>query len=208
MVGGLFGMFFLGVLYLQRVLGYDAIEIGLAFLPVSLGIGILSLGFSARLVMRFGPRAVLLAGLRLDRRRARAVLPGARRRRYVTDVLPAMVLIGVGGGLSFPALMALAMTGATPEDSGLLSGLVNTTQQVGGGARAGGAGHAGDARAATACSRGGDGQAAALTGGYTLAFGVAAGFLVAAFAIAATVLRRPAEEPAAAAAAEPAYSEV
>src|SRR4029450_3552432 len=65
MIAGLFGMFFLGVLYMQRVLGFDAIEIGLAFLPVSLGIGVLSLGFSPRLNMRFGPRAVLLAGLAL-----------------------------------------------------------------------------------------------------------------------------------------------
>ena len=144
MVGGLFGVFFLGVLYLQRVLGYDAIEIGLAFLPVSLGIGILSLGFSARLVMRFGPRAVLLAGLASIAGGLALFSQVPVDGRYVTDVLPAMLLIGAGGGLSFPALMALAMTGATAEDSGLLSGLVNTTQQVGAALGPGGAGHAGD----------------------------------------------------------------
>ena len=193
MVGGLFGVFFLGVLYLQRVLGYDAIEIGLAFLPVSLGIGILSLGFSARLVMRFGPRAVLLAGLASIAGGLALFSQVPVDGSYVTDVLPAMLLIGAGGGLSFPALMALAMTGATAEDSGLLSGLVNTTQQVG--AALGLA-----VLATLAASRsdsllaGGDSQAAALTGGYTLAFGVAVGFLVAAFAIAVVVLRRPSAE--------------
>ena len=63
MVAGMFGMFFLGALYLQRVLGYDSLEVGLAFLPVTALIGILSLGFSARLNLRFGPRATLLPGL-------------------------------------------------------------------------------------------------------------------------------------------------
>ena len=193
MVGGLFGVFFLGVLYLQRVLGYDAIEIGLAFLPVSLGIGILSLGFSARLVMRFGPKAVLLAGLASIAGGLALFSQVPVDGRYVTDVLPAMLLIGAGGGLSFPALMALAMTGATAEDSGLLSGLVNTTQQVGAAL-----GLAVLATLATSRSdsllASGDSQAAALTGGYTLAFGVAVGFLVAAFAIAVVVLRRPRAE--------------
>ena len=118
-----------------------------------------------------------------------------------------MLLIGAGGGLSFPALMALAMTGATATDSGLLSGLVNTTQQVGAAL-----GLAVLATLATSRSdsllAGGDGQAAALTGGYTLAFGVAAGFLVAAFAIAVVVLRRPeAATEADVPAAELAYEE-
>jgi EmrB/QacA subfamily drug resistance transporter len=121
MVAGLFGMFFLGVLYLQRVLGYDAIETGVAFLPVSISIGVLSLGFSPRLIMRFGARATLLpglvmivAGLALF---ARAPVDGS----YVVDVLPVMFLLGVGAGLSFPALMTLAMSGATQSDAGLAS---------------------------------------------------------------------------------------
>ena len=80
MVAGLFGMFFLGALYLQGVLGYDAIETGLAFLPVSVGIGVLSLGFSAKLMERFGERATLLPGLGADRRRPAALLARAGRR--------------------------------------------------------------------------------------------------------------------------------
>src|SRR5215213_9731159 len=131
MIGGMFGVFFLGVLYLQRVLGYDAIEIGLAFLPVSLGIGGFSLFLSPRLILRFGPRAVLIAGLASLAAGLALFSQVPVDGRYVTDVLPAMLLLGAGAGVSFPSLMGLAMSSATPADSGLLSGLVNTTQQVG-----------------------------------------------------------------------------
>ena len=133
MVAGMFGMFFLGALYLQRVLGYDAIEVGLAFLPVALGIAVMSLGFAARLIDALRRPADAAPGPRPGRRR-RCSCSAARPStpRYVTDLLPAMVLLGIGAGLAFPALMTLAMSAATPEDSGLASGLVNTTQQVGG----------------------------------------------------------------------------
>jgi EmrB/QacA subfamily drug resistance transporter len=188
MVAGLFGMFFLGVLYLQDVLGYDAIETGVAFLPVSLTIGVLSLGFSARLNMRFGARATLLPGLVLIVAGlalfARAPVDGT----YVVDVLPVMLLLGVGAGLSFPSLMTLAMSGATPSDSGLSSGLVNTSLQVGGAL--------GLAVLATLSSTrtdsllaDGEGRAEALTGGYHLAFIVAAGLVTVAVIAAATVLQ-------------------
>ena len=114
----MFGMFFLGTLYLQRVLGYDAVQTGAAFLPVSVGIGALSLGFSARLITRFGARAVLLPGLVLLVA-GLVLLTGAPvGGDYVTDLLPAMVLLGVGAGLAFPALMTLAMSGATAERLG------------------------------------------------------------------------------------------
>jgi MFS family permease len=181
-------MFFLGVLYLQRVLGYDAIETGVAFLPVSLSIGILSLGFSARLNMRFGARATLLPGLFLIVAGlalfARAPVDGS----YVVDVLPVMLLLGVGAGLSFPSLMTLAMSGATQSDSGLASGLVNTSLQVGGAL--------GLAVLATLSSTrtenllaDGEGQASALTGGYHLAFIVAASLVAVAVVVATTVLQ-------------------
>jgi EmrB/QacA subfamily drug resistance transporter len=188
MVAGLFGMFFMGTLYLQRVLGYDAVQTGAAFLPVSIGIGVLSLGFSARLITRLGARTVLLPGLA-------ALVAGLVLLTgvpvggdYVTDLLPALVLIGVGAGLAFPSLVTLAMSGATPEDSGLASGLVNTTQQVGGAL--------GLAVLATLSSSrsnhllaDGDSAASALTGGYHLAFAIGAGLVIAAIAVAALVLR-------------------
>jgi EmrB/QacA subfamily drug resistance transporter len=132
LVAGMFGMFFLGALYLQRILGYDALEVGLAFLPATLAMGTLSLGFSEKLIMRFGPRATLLpgvamigAGLLLF---ARTPVDGS----YLTDLMPPMVLIGIGVGTAFPSLMTLAMSGAGPDEAGLASGVVNTSMQVGG----------------------------------------------------------------------------
>ncbi|HEY7150367.1 MAG TPA: DHA2 family efflux MFS transporter permease subunit [Solirubrobacterales bacterium] len=186
-VAGMFGMFFLGALYLQRVLGYDALEVGLAFLPVTLAIGTLSLGFSERLNMRFGPKATLLPSLVLI---AGALVLFARapvNGDYLTDVLPVMVLLGVGAGLSFPSLMTLAMSGATRDDAGLASGLVNTTLQVGGAI--------GLAILATLATTRtdhllgeGEATASALTDGYHLAFLIAAGLVAVAIAVAITVL--------------------
>jgi MFS family permease len=131
-VAGMFGTFFMGSLYLQRVQGYDALEIGLAFLPTTIVMGVLSVRFSEPLITRFGARRTLLPGLVLTAAAlalfTRAPVDGS----YVEHVLPVMILLGVGAGLSFPALMTLAMSGATPADAGLASGLVNTAAQVGG----------------------------------------------------------------------------
>jgi EmrB/QacA subfamily drug resistance transporter len=204
MVAGMFGMFFSGVLLMQRVLGYDAVETGLAFLPVSLGIGLLSLGFSARLNLRFGERAVLLPGLALI-----VVGLGWLTRvpvdaSYAVDLLPAMVLLGIGAGLSFPALSTLAMSGATQSDAGLASGLLNTTVQVGGAV-----GLAVLATLSTEHTAGrladGESTASALTSGYQLAFTVSAVLLVVAVVVAATVLQPAEKQPQEAVAGEPAY---
>jgi EmrB/QacA subfamily drug resistance transporter len=188
MVAGMFGMFFLGALYLQRVLGYDALQVGLAFLPVALAIGTLSLGYSERLTTRFGARAVLLPGLALIVAGlalfSRVPVAGT----YVVDILPSMLLLGVGGGVSFPALMTLAMSGASERDSGLASGLVNTTAQVGG--AFGLAVLATLAAARTDALLGaGASETEALTAGFGLAFVAAAALAAVAFVLAATVLR-------------------
>ena len=131
-VAGMFGTFFMGSLYLQRVLGYDALQIGLAFLPTTLVMGTLSVRYSEPLITRFGARTTLLPGLVLIAAAlalfTRAPVDGS----YIEHVLPVMILLGVGVGISFPALMTLAMSGATPDDAGLASGLVNTSAQVGG----------------------------------------------------------------------------
>jgi EmrB/QacA subfamily drug resistance transporter len=188
MVSSLFGMFFLGVLFMQHVLGYSAIGTGVAFLPVSLGIGVLSLGFSARLNTRFGPKATLLPGLLMLALGLAWLTRAPVGSSYATDLLPSMLLLGVGAGLSFPSLMTLAMSGATPEDSGLASGLVNTTMQVGGAL--------GLAVLATLSSTHtshllgqGYSHAAALTDGYHLAWVISAGIAVVALGIGATVLK-------------------
>ncbi|HMJ04257.1 MAG TPA: DHA2 family efflux MFS transporter permease subunit, partial [Conexibacter sp.] len=132
MVAGIFGMFFLGALWMQRVLGYGAVEVGLAFLPVAIAIAALSLGISARLIMRLGAKQTLLGGLVL----LAAGLVLFQRlpldASYVVDLMPGLTLMGIGGGLAFPAVMTLVMSGAGPADAGLASGLANTTQQVGG----------------------------------------------------------------------------
>ncbi len=188
MVAGIFGMFFLGALFMQRVLHYDAIQVGLAFLPVALGIATMSLGFSARLITRFGGRAVLLPGLVLL---AGGLMLFSRvpiHAHYATDLLPAMVLLGIGAGLAFPSLMTLAMSTATPEDSGLISGLVNTTQQVGG---ALGLAVLATLSATQTNSARADGRtvADALTSGYHVAFAVGAGLVIGSIVLAAGLLR-------------------
>jgi len=189
MIAGMFGMFFLGALYMQRVLGYDAIEVGLAFLPVAVAIGVLSLGFSARLIMRFGAQATLVPGLVLMLAGLLLFRGASVDASYATDLLPVMMLLGVGAGLAFPSLMTLAMSGATPEDSGLASGLVNTTQQVGGAL-----GLAVLATLSTTRTESlrGDGEAlsSALVDGYQLAYGIGAILIATAIVLAVGVLRR------------------
>jgi EmrB/QacA subfamily drug resistance transporter len=209
LVAGMFSMFFLGALYMQEILGYDPLQVGLAFLPATMVMGTLSLGFSEKLIMRFGPRRTLLPGLLMIGVGlllfARTPVDG----NYVADILPPMLIVGVGIGTSFPALMTLAMSGATPEDSGLASGVVNTSAQVGGAI--------GLAVLATLATErtdslrdSGSGFDAALNSGFHLAYLVGAGLVAAAFVIAVVAMREvpmPEGEQAEAAqgAAEPAY---
>ncbi|HET8815697.1 MAG TPA: DHA2 family efflux MFS transporter permease subunit [Solirubrobacterales bacterium] len=190
LVAGMFGMFFLGALYLQRVLGYTPLEVGLAFLPTTLVMGTLSLGFSEKLIMRFGPRTTLIPGVCMV---VVALLLFARTPvdgNYLTDLLPPLLLIGVGVGTSFPAIMTLAMSGATPQDSGLASGLVNTSMQVGGAVGLALLATLSTERTATLFA---DGESfpAALTSGYHLAYLIGAGLAAIAAAIAIFVLRSP-----------------
>ena len=202
LVVGMFGMFFLGALYLQGILGYDPLEVGLAFLPGSIVIGTLSLGFSERLIMGFGPQRTLVAGLVFALGGmllfARAPVDG----QWIADVLPPMLCIGLGAGLVFPSLMTLAMSGATPSDSGLASGLVNTTVQVGGAIGLAVLATLATERTDSLRAAGESADAAAL-GGYHLAFLIGAACVAAAIAVALTVLRPRGER----APAQVAYSE-
>ena len=186
-VAGMFGMFFLGSLYLQRVLGYDALEIGLAFMPVTIVMGTLSLRYSAQLITRFGARTTLLPGLVLIALGLALFARAPEGGSYMVDVLPSMILFGFGAGLCFPALMTVAMSGATPSDAGLASGLVNTTAQVGGALGLAVLATLSATRSDRLIS---DGKttASALTSGYHLAFLIGAMLVVAAIVVAATVL--------------------
>jgi MFS family permease len=208
-VAGMFGMFFLGSLYLQRVLGYDALQIGLAFLPTTIVMGVLSLRYSERLIMRFGATTTLLPGLVLIAAGLALFTQAPADGQYAINVLPVLILLGLGVGVSFPALMTLAMSGATQQDAGLASGLVNTSAQVGGAL-----GLAVLATLSTTRSNSlihqGHAKVAALTSGYHLAFLIAAGLVVAAVVITVAVLvpaQRAAPALEAAADAEPAYTE-
>ncbi len=186
-LAGMFGMFFLGALYLQRILGYDALQTGLAFLPVTILMGTLSVRYTDRLVMRFGARKLVLAGLALFMAGLALFTRAPIGGNYLVDILPVMVLLGVGAGLCFPALMTLAMSGATPEDAGLASGLINTTAQVGG---ALGLAVLATLSAARSGALVGAGEpiAAALTSGYHLAFGIGAGLVLVSLVVAVAVL--------------------
>jgi EmrB/QacA subfamily drug resistance transporter len=199
-VAGMFGMFFLGSLYLQRVLHYDPLEIGLAFLPTTLVMGVMSARYSEKLVTRFGARSTLIPGIVLLAA-GMAVMTQVPAHGSYANVLPVVFLIGAGAGTAFPALMNIAMSGATPQDAGLASGLVNTTMQVGGAL-----GLAVLATLATtrseALAKAGNHAAEALTGGFQLAFFVALGLILAALVVAVTVLR---SDRAPAATGEPAY---
>ncbi|MFC9871445.1 DHA2 family efflux MFS transporter permease subunit [Nocardia salmonicida] len=175
-------------LYLQKVLGYNALQTGLAMLPAAVAIGGVSLFASARLITRFGERTVLIVGLVLLLAGMSWLTRLPVDAGYLTDVLPVMVAVA-GGGLVLPALTALGMSGAEADDAGLASGLFNTTQQVG--MAIGVAVLSTLAAARTGAELvAGVSEAAALTSGYRLAFTVAAGLLAAALVISATVLRK------------------
>ncbi|MGH3170885.1 MAG: MFS transporter, partial [Trebonia sp.] len=116
---GMFGMFFLGSLYMRRILGYDPLQIGLAFLPVTVTMGTLSVRYTDRLVMRFGARAPMFAGLGLIAAGLALFALAPPGGGYLGHLFPVALLVGTGAGLCFPALMTLAMSSATPQDAGL-----------------------------------------------------------------------------------------
>jgi EmrB/QacA subfamily drug resistance transporter len=189
MVAALFSFQVLIALYMQQVLGYGAAATGLAMLPAAATIGIVSLGFSARLNARFGERPMLLAGLALL-----LVAIGLLTRLpvdagYAVHLLPTMLLVG-GFGLAISAVTALGMSDATDGDAGIASGLFNTTAQIGSALGVAVLTTLATARAGALVDAGQD-RAAALTGGFHAAFGVGTALLAAAFVLAAAVLRTP-----------------
>jgi EmrB/QacA subfamily drug resistance transporter len=192
---GMFGMFFLGSLYLRRILGYDPLKIGLAFLPVAVVMGTLSVRYTDRLVMRFGARTLLLPGLGLIAAGLALFALAPVNGSYLAHVFPVTVLMGTGAGLCFPALMTLAMSGATPQDAGLASGLVNATGQVGGALGLAVLATVSASHTATLIAHGHP-VTAALADGYHLAFWIAFGLVAAAAVVCVAVLRpQPAPAP-------------
>jgi EmrB/QacA subfamily drug resistance transporter len=196
-IAAAFGFQVIVTLYMQRVLGDSAAASGLGLLPAAAVIGTVSLGFSARVAARFGQRAMLLAGLGLIAVALVLLATVPVHASYLLRLLGPLVLFGAGGGLVLPALASLGMSGATPSDAGLASGLFSTTQQIG--AALGVAVLSTLAAARTASlEAAGVHSASALASGYRLAFATAAGLVVAALIVATVLLRghRPGQQAA------------
>lgn len=184
-----FGFQFLTALYLQRVLGYDSLQTGLAFLPGPIMIGLISLFLSSRLIARFGPGPVLLVGLAAFATALLWLSRAPTNGDYSTDILPVLVLMGSGMGLAIPPVIMLAMGGVDTADAGLASGLNNTAQQAG--AAVGTAILATISTTHTAARIDqGTPTLAALRDGYSLAFLAASGLVAIALMTALVLLRR------------------
>ncbi|WP_028800606.1 MFS transporter [Streptomyces sp. 142MFCol3.1] len=188
MIAGMYGFQYIGALYLQRVLGYDELLTGTAFLPAPVLIGVLMLSLSARTVARFGTHRVLCAGLVLITAGMALLSRVPADGGYVTDVLPAMLLLAAGFAAAMPAMTGLAMSGAREEDAGLASGLFNTTQVVGGSLGLAALTTLAAARTERLSARG-EQVVAATADGYRLAFTVATGIAALALVLAAVFLR-------------------
>jgi EmrB/QacA subfamily drug resistance transporter len=187
----MFAWFFLSALYLQLVLHYEPLQVGLAFLPGNLVMAVFSVGISAKLVMRYGLRAPLATGLSLAGigllLLVRAPIDGS----YFVDVFPSMVLLGVGAGIAFNPMIIVAMTDVEPERSGLASGLVNTSFMMGGALGLAVLASIAAARTGGALAAGVP-QIAALNDGYHAAFAIGAAFALGAALLGYKILRIPA----------------
>jgi MFS family permease len=179
---------------MQRVLQYGPLQIGLAFLPDTVAMAAMSIGLSARFITRFGSRNVLLAGLSGITAGMLLFARSPSNASYVADLLLPMILLGIGAGLAFTSLSMLAMADATPADSGLASGLLNTTTQVGG--------SLGLAILATISSEQtrqlvaqGVSTSQALSDAYHFTWTISAGLLLVCLSLAAAVLKQPPPRP-------------
>ena len=191
----MFAVFFLSALYLQLVLGYSPLQVGLAFLPQTLIMGVFLLGLSAKVVMRFGIRLPLAVGMLLVgvglALFARAPVDGT----FVVDVFPSMILLGLGAGVAFNPVLLAAMSDVEPSEAGLASGVVNTSFMMGGALGLAILASVADARTESLLGSG-ERRLAALTGGYHAAFLVGAALAIVAAALAAALLRAGTPAPA------------
>ena len=184
----MFAWFFLSALYLQLVLGYSPLQVGLAFLPANLIMGAFSIGLSAKIVMRFGIRRALFTGLLLAAAGLALFVRAPVHGNFAVDVLPSMILLGFGAGIAFNPMLLAAMSDVAPEESGLASGLVNTAFMMGGALGLAVLASLAASRTNSLTSSGHE-HLTALVGGYHLAFLVGAAFAVAAAALGGALLR-------------------
>jgi EmrB/QacA subfamily drug resistance transporter len=188
MAAGLFAYFFFSALYLQLVLGYSPLEVGLAYLPGTIVWGASSLLLSNKLVMRFGIKTPLLAGLALMVLALVLLARTPADGSWIVDVLPATLAVGLGAGIAFNPILLAAMSGVEPERAGLASGVVNTSFMMGGALGLAILASLADSRTSSLRASG-EGSLVALNGGYHVAFIVGAVFAVASAVVAAALLR-------------------
>jgi EmrB/QacA subfamily drug resistance transporter len=191
LASGLFSTFFLGALYLERVRGYSALRTGVAFLPLSLAVGVLSAGITARLMTRFGARRVMLPGLLLTAIGLLLMSRVGEHSSYFPGMFFALLILGLGAGLAFIPLLAIAMAHVPSADAGLASGIVNVSLQMSG---AVGLAVLGTISTDHARSLVADGRSlpSALTSGFQLAFLVGAACVALGTVLALALLRPPA----------------
>lgn len=185
---GMFGVFFMGALYVQGILKYDALQTGLAFLPTSVFMGFISVKYSEKIITRFGPQNCVIVGLALCATALVLFTQTPVNGSYVPHILPSMVLMGIGAGVAFPALFGVSMVGATPQDAGLLSGLINTTAQIGGALGLAVFATLSASRTKSEVAAGTP-LNAALNSGYHLAYATAAGCIIVGVVLAVTTLK-------------------
>jgi EmrB/QacA subfamily drug resistance transporter len=193
--GAMFAWFFLSALYLQSVLGYSPVEVGLAFLPANLIMGAFSLGLSAKIVMRFGLRRPLGLGLGIAALGLLLFVRAPVDGTFAIDVLPSMMLLGIGAGMAFNPVLLAAMSDVPQHESGLASGIVNTAFMMGGALGLAVLASVAASRTST-LQASGDGALRALTGGYHAAFLVGTVFALVAAVIGATLIREGQTAPA------------
>jgi EmrB/QacA subfamily drug resistance transporter len=188
MAAGLFATFFFSALYLQLILGYSPLQVGLAYLPSTIVWGATSLMLSDKAVMRFGIKPPLVGGLLIMTAGvllfARAPVGGS----FVVDILPTMLLQGFGAGIAFNPILLAAMSDVGPEEAGLASGVVNTSFMMGGALGLAVLAALADWRTGSLADSG-HSHVDALNGGYHLAFLVGALFAIAAAIVGAALLR-------------------
>jgi MFS family permease len=186
----MFAWFFLSALYMQQVLGYEPLQVGLAFLPANLIMGAFSYSLSARLVNRFGIRRPLAAGLACATAGLALFAMAPASGSFVLHILPAMLLLGVGAGMAFNPVLLAAMSDVEPKDSGLASGIVNTSFMMGGSLGLAVLASVAAARTNSLLAHGVS-TPEALTGGYSLAFLVGAVCAAIAAAVGLLLRERP-----------------
>lgn len=190
----MFAWFFLAALYLQQVLHYSPLQVGLSFLPANLIMGAFALGLSAKVVMKFGLRLPIALGLGLAAAGLLLFVRAPVGGDFVMDVLPSMILLGLGAGLAFNPVLLAAMSDVEPTEAGLASGVVNTSFMMGGALGLAILASVAASRTSHLEASGTD-HISALAGGYHLAFLIGAIFAIGAAVLGGTLLRSTAVQP-------------